>query len=306
MRPYDKLWKRAAVTGVCVFAGNALMAFLVAAFIIPHDIVMGGTTGIGLVLHRLLPQLDVSLFILILNILLVILGLIVLGRKFALTTVASSLMYPVLLVLMQRLPGIGSLTDSPLVAAVFAGSLMGVALGLVMRVGSSTGGTDIVNLVLSRVTHRPVSVFVYITDLVIVALQVLTATSEQILLGVIVIVLETLVLDKAMLLGKSRVQIFAVTEQYEEVRALLLDRADVGVTMLHIETGRLAREGKGVLCIIPQRKLFEATELIRAADPHAFITVTQIREVRGRGFTEERARIPGGGERQKNETGGAI
>ena len=293
MRPYDKPWKRAVVTCFCIVAGNALLAFLVAAFIIPHDVVMGGTTGIGLVLHRLFPKLDASLVILILNILLVLLGWAVLGRKFALSTVASSVLYPILLGLMQRIPGIDSLTDSPLVAAVFAGSLMGVALGLVMRVGSSTGGTDIVNLVLSRVTHVPVAVFVYITDIVIVGLQVLVATSEQILLGIIVIVLETLVLDKAMLLGKSRVQIFAVTERHEEIRSLLLDRADVGVTMLHIETGRLEQEGKGILCVIPQRKLYEATELIRSVDPHAFITVTQIREVQGRGFTEARMRVPG-------------
>ncbi len=83
--------------GLCIVAGNALLAFLVAAFIIPHDIVMGGTTGIGLVLNRLFPGLDVSLVILILNVLLVLLGLAVLGKKFALSTVASSLIYPVLL-----------------------------------------------------------------------------------------------------------------------------------------------------------------------------------------------------------------
>ena len=292
MRPYDKTWKRTLVTGVCIAAGNALLAFLVAAFIIPHGLIMGGTTGLSLVLKRLFPALDVSLIILILNILLVFLGLIVLGKKFALTTVASSVVYPVLLGIMQRIPGIGSLTDSPLVAAIFAGCLLGVALGLVMRVGSFTGGTDIVNLVLSHVTHRPVSLFVYITNTVVVGVQALVTPPERILLGIIVIVLETLVLDKAMLLGKSQIQVFAVTEQYEEVRALLLNQMAVGVTMLHIETGRLGEEQEGVLCVIPQRKLYDVTELIHAADPHAFITVTQIREVRGQGFTEERHPLP--------------
>ena len=67
MKPYDKPAKRAAITLLCVLTGNALLAFLVAAFIIPHDIIMGGTTGIGIVLHKAIPQLDVSLFVLILN-----------------------------------------------------------------------------------------------------------------------------------------------------------------------------------------------------------------------------------------------
>jgi uncharacterized membrane-anchored protein YitT (DUF2179 family) len=106
MRPYDKPWKKAVVTGFCIAAGNALLAFLVAAFIIPHGLIMGGTTGISLVLHKLFPGLDVSLILLILNILLGLLGLAVLGKKFALTTVASSVIYPVLLGIMQRIPGI--------------------------------------------------------------------------------------------------------------------------------------------------------------------------------------------------------
>ena len=83
MKPYDKPAKRAAITLLCVLSGNALLAFLVAAFIIPHDIIMGGTTGIGIVLHKAIPQMDVSLFVLILNAILLLIGLITLGKKFA-------------------------------------------------------------------------------------------------------------------------------------------------------------------------------------------------------------------------------
>ena len=105
MKPYDKPAKRAAITLLCVLSGNALLAFLVAAFIIPHDIIMGGTTGIGIVLNKAIPQMDVSLFVLILNAILLLIGLIALGKKFALTTVASSLLYPVFLGFFQRIPG---------------------------------------------------------------------------------------------------------------------------------------------------------------------------------------------------------
>ena len=81
MKPYDKPAKRAAVTTLCMLAGNALLAFLVAAFVIPHDIIMGGTTGIGIVLSKLVPGMDVSLFILILNLLLLKLQLKNLKQK---------------------------------------------------------------------------------------------------------------------------------------------------------------------------------------------------------------------------------
>ena len=138
MRPYDKRWKRIAVTTFCILAGNALLAFLVVAFIIPHDIVMGGTTGIGIVLQRLMPNVDVSYIVLGLNVVLLILGRIVLGRKFALTTVASTFLFPAFMWVFERIPGIYDMTDNALLAAVFAGVLMGVSLGLVMRVGSWT------------------------------------------------------------------------------------------------------------------------------------------------------------------------
>ena len=291
MKPYDKPAKRAAVTTLCMLAGNALLAFLVAAFIIPHDIIMGGTTGIGIVLSRVLPGLDVSLLILILNLLLLLLGLVVLGKKFFLTTVSSSVLYPVMLGGFQRIPNIESLTADPVLAAIFAGVLMGVALGLVMRVGSSTGGMDVLNLVFAHWFHLPVAIFVWLGDIIIVGGQALFSSSEKILLGILVLVLETIILDKAMILGKSQIQIFVVSEKFEAIRTMLLNEIEAGVTMTMIETGRLEKEQKGVLCVIPQRKLYNATHRIQDIDPLAFITITQINEVRGRGFTVSRDEI---------------
>ena len=292
MKPYDKLWKRATVTLLCVVSGNALLAFLVAAFIIPHDIIMGGTTGIGIVLHKAIPGMDVSAFVLILNVILLIIGMFTLGKKFAVTTVASSFLYPVLLGIFQRLPGIETMTDNSLMAAMFAGSLMGVALGLVMRVGSSTGGMDIVTLVLNKYTHISVSIWLYITDFIVIGGQALFCPAEQTLLGIIVLVLETIVLDKAMILGKSQIQIYVISEEHEKIRQLLTQQLDFGVTMTLIETGWLGKAQKAVMCVIPQRKLYAATEMIQNIDPGAFITITQIREVRGQGFTLEPKDIP--------------
>jgi uncharacterized membrane-anchored protein YitT (DUF2179 family) len=104
-------------------------------------------------------------------------------------------------------------------------------------------------------------------------------------------VLETIILDKTMILGKSQIQIFVVSKQYEKIRDMLLNDIQAGVTMTMIETGRLAEEQKGVLCVIPQRKLYNATQMIQTIDPMAFITITQINEVRGRGFTVARDEI---------------
>lgn len=285
--------KKYATTAFCVLLGNALLAFLVAAFIMPFEdqIIMGGTTGIGIFISRMLPEsfpMDASWIILILNVVLLLWGLWVLGKKFFFTTVASSVLYPLMLAGFERIPGIDSFTDNALLATLFAGSLLGIALGLVLRVGSSTGGTDVINLILHKWFHLPVAVFVYLVDFIILGGQVFFSKPEALLLGLLLLVVETVVLDKVMILGKSQIQIYVVSPHYEDIRTLLLDKLEAGVTMNLIRTGRLGKEQEAVLCVIPPRKLYAATELIHTVDPDAFITVTQIKEVRGQGFTKAR------------------
>ena len=278
-------------TCASILLGNAVLAFAIAAFTVPHGLIMGGVTGISLFLGRFL-DLDVAAIVLILNLLALVLGLVVLGRTFLLATVGSSLLYPLLLDLTQKISGIGALTDDPLLASLLAGGLIGIAVGLVMRVGASTGGTDVLNLVLHKWFHLPVSVFVYLTDFTILGGQALFSQPEQILYGVVLLVVETFTLNRVMLLGQPQVQVFAISERYEELRKKLLVELQAGVTMVMIETGCAGQRQEGVLCVIPPRKLFAAKELIHAVDPEAFITVTRIQEVRGQGFSMARRDAP--------------
>lgn len=289
MKPYDKPLKKWAITGISILAGNALLALTVAAFMIPHDILMGGTSGIGITISRFFPELDVALLILILNIVLLITGGLILGWKFAATTVASSILYPLFLALFQRIPGITEFTDNSLLAAIFGGVLLGTALGLVMRVGSSTGGMDVVVLILNKWTHVSIAVFVWITDIAVIGAQAFFLPVEKLLLGVLVLVLEGMVIDQMMVLGKSQIQLFVVSQEYERLRERLLNELEAGVTMALIETGKLRQPQKGLICVIPQRKVYNATEMIHETDPYAFITITKVSEVHGRGFTVARS-----------------
>lgn len=278
-------------TCASILIGNVILAFAIAAFVVPQGIIMGGATGIGILLNRFLKT-DVAGIVLALNLLALVLGYFALGKKFVLTTVASSLLYPALLGLMQRVPAITSLTGNTLLAALFGGGLIGIALGMVIRVGASTGGMDVVNLVLHKWFHLPVSVFVYLTDFLILGGQAIFSNPEQILYGILMLVVETFALDQVMLLGQSQIQVLAVSKQFEEIRQKLLEELNAGVTMLLIETGRAGLAQKGVLCVIPPRKLYNAKELILSVDPEAFITITKIKEVRGQGFTRERIMLP--------------
>ncbi len=279
--------RKKAWTVFCIVLGNALLAFLVSAFIIPHNILMGGTTGISILLSKFLP-FETALIVLVLNVTLLVIGLLTLGKKFFLKTVVSSILYPAFLALMQRIPGIENLTDDPLIAVLFAGALLGIAGGLVFRVGASTGGTDVINLILQKIFHLPLAVFVYAVDFIILGGQAFFSPTNSLLLGIIFLIIETIVLDQVMIFGKSQIQLFVVSPKYNEIREMLLTELDAGVTMPVIETGKLGTQQRAVLCVINPRKLYAANELIRNVDPGAFVTVTKIKEVKGRGFTLDR------------------
>ena len=282
-----KNWKKSMETLVCVLLGNAVLAFTVAAFLVPQGIIMGGATGIGLTIGHFIA-LDLSAIIFLVNIVLFVLGTIVLGKKFALTTLISTFVYPVFLSVMRSIPGITELTDNIMLAALYGGALLGLGIGLVVRVGASTGGTDILALVLHKWFHISLAVFVYFVDFTVLLCQALFSNSEQILYGILVLIVSTMALNRVMLMGQAQIQLFIITEKYEEVKEKVLKEMDAGVTMVHIETGYGAKQQKGVLCVIPNRKLYSINQMVQMIDPQAFITITQINEVRGRGFTIER------------------
>jgi uncharacterized membrane-anchored protein YitT (DUF2179 family) len=288
MKEFIRKIKKPLTTTVCMLAGNALLAFLVAAFVIPHNIIMGGTTGIGILLDRLVGDalpIEPATAILILNILLLFIGFIFLGKEFFIKTVASSVIYPVFLAIMQRIPGIENMTDDPLIAVLFAGTLVGISGGLVFRVGGSTGGVDVINLCLHKWFHLPLAVFVYITDFIILGTQIFFFPANSILLGIILVIMQSVILDQVMIFGKSQIQLYVISEKYEEIRRALLGDLEAGVTMNLVETGHMGQKLLGVMCVIPSRKLYTANEMIQKIDPTAFVTITKIKEVHGRGFT---------------------
>ena len=270
-----------------VLAGNVILAFTVTAFIVPQGIIMGGATCVGLTIAHYLP-LSLSSIVLVVNIVLFVLGALVLGKKFALTTLVSTFAYPVILYAEQQIPSFGSLTENRMLASVYAGVLLGIGVGIIVRVGASTGGTDILALVLHKGLHIPVAVLLYGVDFIVLGCQLPFSDMEQVLYGIFVLMTEMIVLNRVMVMGKSQMQLFIISESYEEIRRKMLRKLDAGVTMVHIETGYEKEKSQGVLCIVPDRKLFSVKEMVHEVDPKAFITISKINEVRGRGFTMER------------------
>ena len=267
-----------------VLAGNTLYALGVALFVLPTGLITGGTTGLGLVAQNYL-RIPLPAFVAVFNVAMFLLGLAVLGKVFALTTVISSFYYPFILAVFQGAIGDTHLTDDPLLATIQAGVMIGAGMGIVIRAGASTGGMDIPPLVLQKKLKIPVSLSLYAFDCCVLLLQALFSNVEQVLYGLVLVLLYTLTLNKALMLGTGQMQLKVVSKQYQAISQAIQKQMDRGTTLFHSQGGYDGKEGSTVLTVVDRRELSKLTELVTSIDPNAFMVVSQVNEVRGRGFT---------------------
>lgn len=270
-----------------VVIGNIIYALVVKLFILPTNLMSSGTTGIALLANHFLG-IPVSFFILIFNVCMLILGLIVLGKKFAMTTIVSTLMYPIALEFFNQTLGELVITNNELLNTIFAGLGIGLALGIVLRSGASTGGMDIPPLVLNHFFRIPVSVSLYVFDFIILSSQSLYNPLERLLYGIILILLTSIVLDKVLLMGTTKTEVKIISPKFEKIAEEILSEMDRGVTLLNARGGYLKNEHSVVLSVVSNRELPKIEKLVRALDPDAFMIVSRVSEVWGRGFSTKK------------------
>lgn len=269
-----------------ILLGNAIYSFAIVYFVLPVGLITGGTTGIALSIRHYFGM-DISMFVSIFNVLMFVLGALILGKKFAMTTLVSSFVYPVFLRLFQATYAFtGALSEDSMLCTIFAGLMIGFGIGIVIREGASTGGMDIPPLIINKKTGLSVAFLLNAFDIMILFLQMSFSNKEQILYGILMVLIYTYVLEKILVLGKSRVQIKIISEKYLEINNAIAQQLDRGTTLYEIEGGYTRKEMYAILTVVNQREVFQVNELVHEIDPDAFIIIGQVKEVRGRGFTK--------------------
>lgn len=267
-----------------VLLGNTLYALSVKLFVLPANLVSCGTTGIALVVNHL-TGVPISGFILVFNMVMLALGWWILGRKFAMTTILSSLLYPLLLELLNRLLGNVVITEDLLLNVFFAAMGLGLSLGIVLRAGASTGGMDIPPLILNKLFRIPVSSSLWAFDFCILLTQLTFHPLEDLLYGIMLIIVISVTLNKVMLLGTSKTEIKIISSKAVNIRDAILSDVDRGVTLLHGEGGYLGNQTKVILSVVSNYELTKIERLARRIDPDCFMIINRVSEVWGRGFT---------------------
>lgn len=280
-------WIKRIIETLVVVLGNCIYAFGVAMFIMPGGLITGGTTGIGLFVKET-TGLPVTVFVFFFNLAMFLMGFLAFGWKFAANTIVSTFSYPVALGIITECLQDYCLTQDMILCTIFGGICIGAAIGIVMRAGASTGGMDIPPLVLNKYFKIPVSGSIYVFDMLILLLQAFHSTGEQILYGILLVIIYTVVLDKCLMLGTAKMQIKVVSEKIEEIREVVLTDIDRGVTMLNSETGYMKRDTQMLLTVVSMRELAKTEKLIHTVDENAFVIINRVSEVSGRGFSSKK------------------
>ncbi|WP_028041814.1 YitT family protein [Candidatus Stoquefichus massiliensis] len=267
-----------------IILGNTLYALAVILFIVPNGLITGGSTGLAIAANHVFGM-SITAFVSIFNIVMFGIGFWILGKTFALTTLISTFYFPFILSVFEKTMGYTQMTTDPLLAALLGGVLIGSAIGIVIKCNASTGGMDIPPLVINKKIGIPVSISMYIFDFMILLMQVFYTDKEMVLYGIVLVATYTIVLDKVLVVGKAQTEVMIVSKEYNKINEAIIHDLDRGTTMLKSISGYMKNEYPVVMTVVSNRELPKLNDLVLNIDEHAFMVVSKVNEVRGRGFT---------------------
>lgn len=272
---------------VYIIIGNIFIALAINTLILENHIIVGGTSGIGNVLNHYF-NIPVSLSVGCLNVCLFLVGLFFIGKRFAMTTLLSTFLFPIILQFFETHSMFHHYLEDPLLAAILAACLVGVGIGLILKANASTGGVDILAILLNKKFGFPVHIVLNCIDLSILVLQFTFNDTTHVIYGIMIVMITAVVLNKTLTQGTSLVQLTVISDHYEDIKQSILHEFDAGVTLLASEKGFTQENSKLLLSVLPYRKLPAIKAKIHEIDPVAFVIVSHVEEVGGKGFTLEK------------------
>jgi uncharacterized membrane-anchored protein YitT (DUF2179 family) len=276
--------KKQTVPVLQIVLGCAIMGLSYSLFLIPHHFVPGGVSGLAIIINYFI-KLPVGAMIIVLNIPIFIFGLRTMGKKYVLKSLAGMLISSVMIDLFNQVLKVPAATDNKILASIYGGILLGIGLGIVFRGHASTGGSDIVGMVVSKYTGISIGFGIMITDFIIISASGFAFRElEAPLYGYIVLFLSTKVID-LILEGWTYSKLVIITSNRTvEIEKFILNTLERSGTALKSRSLYLNREGEIILTVIHRKQLAELRDFIKEIDPQAFVIINDTYDVLGKGF----------------------
>lgn len=273
---------RAANKYFMITLASLIFGIGISLFIDPNNLAPGGVSGLSIILSRLIPASAGTLFLL-LNIPIMILGMWKFGLKFIVSTLFATFMVSFSTNLFTMF---SPLTQDPFMGAVFGGVLVAVGIGLVLRVGATTGGTDIVVkcLKLKKPYLKTGTIFLLIDGVIICIGGIVFQNMESVLYSVISAAVTSKVLDLVLYGNDEAKMIYIISNSPKVIAERILKELDTGVTYL-TGTGAYKKEEKQVIfCVVRKQLAYKVEEVVKQEDSRAFMIISNATEIYGEGY----------------------
>jgi uncharacterized membrane-anchored protein YitT (DUF2179 family) len=263
--------------------GVFLLALNYNLFLVRYNLVIGGTSGLAIILKELFG-LSPSIFIYISSIVLILLSLIFLDKKETGINIVGSIFYPLLISLTTPLSNfLAKYTelDSMILVVLIAGSLCGIATGLIYKTGFTTGGSDILMKILNKHCKIPEGKALFSVNLVIMIFGDIIFGATRFIYSLIVLYLNTQIIDK-ILIGVSNSKLFFIyTKNIDEVKEFILNDLKTGVTIFNAKGGFSKEKNNVLMCVVPTRDYYLFKTAVLNIDSNAFFVINDCYEVFG-------------------------
>ena len=261
--------------------GCFLVALAFNLFMSPNNLVAGGVSGFSLILKHFFG-LNPSTIISVANILLIILSFLVLGKEKTKATILGSILFPIFVSLTEHLSTYISFKESEMILiAIFGGVLQGLGAGLIFRAGYSTGGTDILNMIVSKIFKISLGNSMFFTDGTIIIIGAFVFGFNHLMYSFIILYLISTLTDKVVLGISDSKAFYIITSKEKEVKDFVINELKHGVTEFNAKGGYNSENQTVLMSVIPTREYYKLKEGIHNIDKNAFFVATDSYEVKG-------------------------
>ena len=264
-----------------LFVGLLLMAFAFNLFILPNDLVFGGVSGIGIIVTHYV-NIDFSLFVLIVSVFLLILSYIFFGKEVSRNSVLGSILFPIFLKLTALVTNYINLDMSDqLLFALVGGAVYGFGAGLVFKAGFTTGGTDVLNQILSKYAKISMGNSMLIIDGLIVISGAFVFGFLKFMYAIIILYIISILTDKVLIGISESKAFYIITSKKEEVCDFVINELNHSITTMDAKGGFSNKKNPVLFTVIPTKEYFKFKQGIKMIDKDAFFTVIDAYEVMG-------------------------
>lgn len=274
-----------------ITTGSAITALAIAVFTNPAQIAPGGVSGIGTLLYHSFG-IDVGLSIFVLSVPIFLIGVKLFGRMYGLKSLIGTVLLSAFTSLWSHIFGYGGILDytkdmSFWLSCLYGGVLSGVGIGLVMKGGSNTGGTDIIALIISRYTHITTGTSLMLIDAMIIAASALVFSIESALYAIVVVFITSIVLDKVVLsMGTGYAKtVLIISDHLDEIGSFIIREMDRSGTVISAKGLYTGEERPMLMAVVPNQEISRLTRRVHEVDKHAFLVIQDTHHVLGEGFT---------------------